>query len=55
MEIEEEPPGVAPAEVGGGEGEVRQAQAEEGAGGGQHGGEAPAEARGQKRALSKGF
>lgn len=46
--------GGAPAEVGGGEGGVGQAQAEEGAVGGQHGVEAPAEARGQKRGLPEG-
>ncbi|CAB1111464.1 unnamed protein product [Ectocarpus sp. CCAP 1310/34] len=55
VEIEEEATGGAPAEVGGGEGGVGQAQAEEGAGGGQHGGEAPVEARGQKRGRREGF
>ncbi|CAM9986164.1 unnamed protein product [Ectocarpus sp. 6 AP-2014] len=48
-------PVAAPAEVGGGEGGIGQAQAEEGAGGGLHGGEAPAEAHGQKRGLPEDF
>ncbi|CAB1102408.1 unnamed protein product [Ectocarpus sp. CCAP 1310/34] len=55
LEIEEEATRGAPAEVIGGEGGVGQAQAEEGAGGGQHGGEASAEARGQRRALREDF
>ncbi|CAB1102575.1 unnamed protein product [Ectocarpus sp. CCAP 1310/34] len=55
VEIEEEATGGDPAYVGGGEVGVGQAQAEEGVGGGQHGREAPAEARGQKRALPEVF
>lgn len=55
MTIEEEATGGASAEVGGGEGGVGQAQAEEGAGGRQHGGETPAETRGQRRALPAAF
>ena len=55
MEIEEEVTGGAPVEVGRDEGGVGETQAEDGAGSGQHGGEAPAEARSQKRGLPEDF